>query len=67
MTKGARADAWLAGFAAALAGMHRQLIAAGEDDALCRVAAEAGLTLKEARRVGVAPVDIQRLRKAGLR
>lgn len=36
---------WLAGFAAALAVMHRQLIAAGQDPGLCRVARDAGLTL----------------------
>lgn len=63
----AQEDAWLKGFAVALAEVHRQLIDNGEDTSLCRVATGAGLTLREARRVGVDPYDIKRLRKAGIR
>lgn len=59
-------DAWLAGFAVALAEMHRQLITAGKDSSMCRVAAGAGLTLAEARRVGVDDFDIDRLMEAGI-
>jgi len=60
------ADAWLAGFATALAEMHRQLTNAGEDSTLCRVARDAGLTLAEARRVGLTSFDVDALAKAGL-
>lgn len=63
---GAQQDAWLAGFAVALAEMHRQLVNAGHDAALCRVARDAGLTLAEARRVGVSQSDLDRLAKAGV-
>lgn len=59
-------DAWLAGFATALVEMHRGLIAAGHDAHLVKVARESGLTLAEARRVGVIPQDIERLRRAGV-
>lgn len=61
------ADAFLRGFALGLVEMHGLLIAAGHDAGLCKVAREAGLTLAEARRVGLLPDDIKRLRRAGVR
>jgi len=60
------ADAFLRGFATALAEMHRGLIAAGDDPHLARVARDCGLTLSEARRIGVNPRDVERLHRAGV-
>ncbi len=58
--------AWMLGFATALVEMHRGLLAAGVDSHLARVARDAGLTLAEARRIGVLPADVERLRRAGV-
>lgn len=67
MKQDAKRDAWLLGFATALASVHALLINAGKDAGLCSLADGAGLTLAEARRVGLTPYDVERLRKAGLR
>jgi len=64
--EGHERDAWLAGFATALAEMHRGLIFAGRDPHLGSVARQAGLTLAEARRIGVHPLDLEHLQRAGV-
>jgi hypothetical protein len=60
-------DALVRGFAMGLAGMHAQLILAGHDEGLCRLAREMRLTLAEAKRVGVMEIDLARLRAAGVK
>jgi hypothetical protein len=60
-------DAWLAGFAVALAEVHRLNVLEGTDSGLCRIANDAALTIAEARRVRVDEYDIERLKRAGLR
>ena len=60
-------DAWLSGFAVALAEMHRQLLGGNDSSGVCRVARDAGLTIASARAAGVSVFDLQELKKAGIR
>lgn len=64
---GGSPDAWLAGFATALAEMHRRLIADEHSLDVCEVARAAGLTLRAARAAGVSSYDLKRLKRAGVR
>lgn len=57
-------DAWLSGFAVALAETHRLL---NNSTGVCEVARAAGLTLKSARAAGVSAFDLKELKKAGIR
>ncbi len=59
--------AWLAGFAVALAEMHRLLLHGNNSSGVCAVARDAGLTLAVARAAGVSTFDLKELRKAGVR
>lgn len=60
-------NAWIKGFATALAEMHRLLIAGGDSAGVRAVAKGACLTLAMARAAGVSPFDLKELRKAGVR
>lgn len=59
-------DAWLSGFAVALAEIHRQLLHGNNSSGVCAVARNAGLTLKAARAAGVSSFDLKELKKAGI-
>ena len=59
-------DAWLSGFAVALAEMHRLLIRGNDSAGVCKVAGDAGLTLKSARAAGVSVFDLKELKRAGV-
>lgn len=60
-------DAWLAGFATALAEMHRRLLNGNDSTGVRKVAQAAGLTIRAARAVGVSPFDLRELQRAGIR
>jgi hypothetical protein len=60
-------DAWLSGFAIALAEMHRRLCGGNDSTGVCEVARVAGLTIEVARAAGVSAFDVRELRKAGVR
>ena len=60
-------DAWLSGFAVALAEMHRLLVGGNDSTGVCEVARGAGLTLTSARAAGVSVFDLKGLKKAGVR
>ena len=60
-------DAWLSGFAVALAEMHRRLLNGNDSTGVCEVARVAGLTLTSARAAGVSAFDLKELKKAGVR
>lgn len=60
-------DAWLSGFAVALAEIHRQLLNGNNSSGVCAAARNAGLTLASARGAGVSPFDLRELKKAGVR
>lgn len=60
-------DAWVRGFAVALAEMHRLLLSGNDSTGVCKVAREAGVTLKVARSAGVSNLDLKELKKAGVR
>lgn len=60
-------DAWLSGFAVALAELHRQLLHGNNSSGVCAAASNAGLTLTSARAAGVSDFDVRELRKAGIR
>ena len=60
-------DAWLSGFAVALAEIHRRLCGGNDSTGVCEVARNVGLTLKTARAVGVSVFDLKELKKAGIR
>ena len=60
-------DAWLSGFAVALAEMHRLLIRGNDSIGVCKVASTAGLTIKAARAAGVSVFDLKELKRAGVR
>jgi len=59
-------DAWLSGFAVALATHHR-LFGGNDSTGVCEVARGAGLTLKSARAAGVSVFDLKELKRAGIR
>lgn len=59
-------DAWLSGFAVALAEMHRRLCDGNDSTGVCEVARAAGLTIKSARATGVSAFDLKELKKAGI-
>ena len=59
-------DTWLAGFAVALAEMHRRLLGGNDSRGVRDTARDAGLTLEVAKRVGVSPFDLRELKKAGV-
>ena len=60
-------DAWLSGFAVALAEMHRRLLGGNDSTSVCKVAQEAGLTLTSARAAGVSVFDLKEIKRAGVR
>lgn len=60
-------DAWLSGFAVALAEMHRRLCGGNDSTGVCEVARAAGLTIEAARTAGVSIFDLKELKKAGIR
>lgn len=60
-------DAWLSGFAVALAEMHRRLVGGNDSTGICEVARVAGLTLEAARAAGASDFDIKELKRAGVR
>ena len=60
-------DAWLSGFAVALAELHRQLLHGNNSSGTCVAAQNAGLTLAAARAAGVSAYDLKELKKAGVR
>lgn len=60
-------DAWLSGFAVALAEMHRRLSGGNDSTGVCEVSRAAGLTLESARAAGVSAFDLKELRRAGVR
>ena len=59
-------DAWLSGFAVALAELHRQLLHGNNSSGTCAAAKNAGLTIASARAAGVSDFDLQELKKAGI-
>jgi ribose 5-phosphate isomerase RpiB len=59
-------DAWLSGFAVALAEIHRQLLNGNNSTGICAAARGAGLTLASARAAGVSAFDLKELKKAGI-
>jgi hypothetical protein len=59
-------DAWLRGFATALAEIHRQLLGGNDSSGVCAVARAAGLTITSARAAGVSAFDLKELKKAGI-
>jgi hypothetical protein len=59
-------DAWLSGFAVALAEIHRQLLNGNDSSGVCAAARSAGLTLASARSAGVSAFDLKELKKAGV-
>jgi hypothetical protein len=59
-------DAWLSGFAVALAEIHRQLLHGNNSSGICAAARNAGLTLASARAAGVSAFDLRELKKAGV-
>jgi hypothetical protein len=59
--------AWAAGFAVALAEMHRRLVEGNDSTGVREVARAAGLTLKIARKIGVDARDVKELKRAGVR
>jgi hypothetical protein len=60
-------NAFVRGLAAGVAEMHRQLIADGDSAGVRSVIRAAGLTLDRMRAAGVSPIDLRRLRRAGVR
>jgi hypothetical protein len=60
-------DAWLSGFAVALAELHRQLLHGNNSSGVCAAAKNAGLTIAAARAAGVSAFDLKELKKAGVR
>ena len=60
-------DAWLSGYAVALAEMHRRLAGGNDSTGVCEVARTAGLSLQSARAAGVSAFDLKELKKAGIR
>lgn len=60
-------DAWLSGFAVALAEIHRQLLHGNNSSGICAAAKDAGLTIASARAAGVSAFDLKELKKAGIR
>ena len=60
-------DAWISGFAVALAELHRQLLHGNNSSGTCAAARHAGLTLASARAAGVSAFDLKELKKAGIR
>jgi hypothetical protein len=63
MTKLKNNDEWIAGFAVALAEMHRSW---KQSSNVVEVACNAGLTMKTAERAGVSDFDLRELREAGV-
>jgi hypothetical protein len=61
-----RLDEWIAGFAVALAEMHRLLFGGCNSSGVCEVARNAGVTLARAKAAGVSDFDLKELRKAGV-
>ena len=59
-------DAWLSGFAVALAEIHRLLLNGNNSSGVCEVARNAGVTIKSARAAGVSAYDLKELKKAGV-
>src|SRR5580765_859387 len=59
-------EAWLGGFAVALAEMHRRLVDGNDSTGVCEVARAAGLTLRAARDAGVDAFDLKELKRAGI-
>lgn len=59
-------DAWLSGYAVALAEIHRQLLNGNNSTGVCAAARLAGLTLAAARAAGVSDFDLKELKKAGV-
>lgn len=59
-------DAWLVGFATALAEIHRRLCGGNDSTGVREVARHAGLTVKSARAAGVSAFDLKELKKAGV-
>jgi hypothetical protein len=59
-------DAWTAGFATALAEMHRRLLGGADSTGVCEVARNAGITIAIARKAGVSDYDLRELAKAGV-
>lgn len=57
-------DMWFAGYATALAEMHRSW---RDSSSVAEVAKRAGLTLGVARKAGVSAFDLCELRRAGIR
>jgi len=60
-------DAWMIGFATALAEMHRRLLSGNDGSGVQAVARAAGLTIEAAHAAGVSAFDVRELRKAGIR
>jgi hypothetical protein len=60
-------DAWLSGYAVALAEIHRQLLHGNNSTGICAAARAAGLTIATARSAGVSAFDLKELKKAGVR
>lgn len=60
-------EAWLSGFAVALAEMHRRLVGGNDSTGICEVARGAGLTLAAARAAGTSDYDLRELKRAGVR
>ena len=58
---------WIAGFATALAEIHRQLLNGNNSSGVCDSARNAGITIATARAAGVSNYDLRELRKAGMR
>lgn len=59
-------DAWIAGYAVALAEIHRQLLHGNNSSGICAAARDAGITLASARSAGVSAFDLRELKKAGV-
>lgn len=59
-------DAWVSGFAFALAELHRGLLHGNDSAGICRAARAANVTIKVARAAGVSAYDLVELKKAGI-
>lgn len=56
-------NAWICGFAGALAEMHRRY---ENSTCICEVSRDAGITLQKARKAGVELFDLRELKRAGV-
>jgi hypothetical protein len=59
-------NAWICGFAMALADVYRLLVDGNDGKSICKIAHAAGVSLDMLRAAGVPPQDIRALKRAGV-